>query len=225
MKKLLLQIENRIPPVFTIQHWLLISSSFSMVLLIIRIMITGQWSYGFLAWNLFLAYIPFFISKWLKEHKKIIESRIRLLFVLSAWLLFIPNSFYILTDLFHLHNLNAGHQWFDLTMILSFAWNGILFGILSIRQMEILLKEAKGKWISALIICVVMWLNAFGIYIGRFLRFNSWDVLANPFSLFGEIYDIIFDPYDYRYVWAMVFCFGVFMIILYYTIKKLSEIF
>jgi uncharacterized membrane protein len=161
----------------------------------------------------------------LHEHRNVTESRSKLILILSAWLLFIPNSFYILTDLFHLHNLNAGHQWFDLTMILSFAWNGILFGILSIRRMEMLLKETKGKWIAGLIICVVMWLNAFGIYIGRFLRFNSWDVLTNPFSLFGEIFDIVVNPYDYRYVWAMVFCFGFFMIILYYTIKKLNEVF
>jgi len=136
-----------------------------------------------------------------------------------------PNSFYILTDLFHLQNMGNGHPWFDLTLILSFAWNGILFGILSIRKMEMLLKAAKGKFISGLIIFMVMWLNAFGIYLGRFLRFNSWDVLINPFSLSGEIVAIFLNPYDYRYVWIMSFCFAFFMVIIYYTIKKVSETF
>jgi uncharacterized membrane protein len=116
----------------------------------------------------------------------------------------------------------SGHPWFDLTLILSFAWNGILVGMLSIRKMEMLL-ATKGKFISGVVICAVMWLNAFGIYIGRFLRFNSWDVIANPFTLFGEISEIIFNPYDYRYVWGMSFCFAVFMIILYYSSKKLGE--
>jgi len=136
-----------------------------------------------------------------------------------------PNSFYILTDLFHLDTMGNGHPWFDLTLILSFAWNGILFGIISIYKMELLLKKTKGNFISALVICAVMWLNAFGVYIGRFLRFNSWDIFLNPFSLLSEIADIVFDPYDHRYVWIMSFCFAFFMITVYYTIKKLSEAF
>jgi uncharacterized membrane protein len=223
MKKFLSLLKNKIPAEFTIQHWLITSSSFSMVLLLVRMLTSGRLSYAFLAWNLFLAYIPFLISNWLGKYIEILRSRIKLFLLLFTWLLFMPNSFYILTDLFHLKNKGNGHPWFDLTLILSFAWNGILLGILSIRKMEMLLKKVKGKFISALIICTVMWLNAFGIYIGRFLRFNSWDVIVNPFSLFGEIADIILNPYDYRYVWAMSFCFAFFTIILYYSSKKLAE--
>lgn len=225
MKNFLLQVKNKIPPAFSIQHWLLISSAFSMLLLLARVFTSGRFSYAFLAWNLFLAYIPFLISNWLSRHTEVLKSRIKLILLIFTWLLFMPNSFYILTDLFHLENMGNGHPWFDLTLILSFAWNGILFGILSIRKMEMLLKKTKGKFISAFVICTVMWLNAFGIYIGRFLRFNSWDIIVNPFSLLAEISDIVFNPYDYRYVWAMSFCFAFFMVIIYYTIKKLSETF
>ena len=142
---------------------------------------------------------------------------------MSFWILFMQNSFYILTDLFHLHNPDNGHPWFDLTLILSFAWSGTLSGIISIRQMEVMLRKAKGSLISGFIICAVMWLNAFGIYIGRHFRFNSWDVIANPLSLFGNIGDMIMDPYEYRYAWAVSFCFGFFMIIVYYSVKNLNE--
>lgn len=145
--------------------------------------------------------------------------------LIFLWVLFMPNSFYMLTDLFHLENMDNGRPWFDLTLILSFAWSGILAGIVSLRQMEMMLRKTKGELFSVLIICVVMWLNAFGIYIGRFLRFNSWDIFVNPFSLLGEISDMIFSPYDYRHAWVMCFCFAVFMIILYYTVKKMSETF
>jgi uncharacterized membrane protein len=223
MKKLWLSLKTKKPPVLTIRHWLMISSLFSLMLLVVRIMTSGQLSYAFLAWNLILAYIPFLISDWLNKHQEFFNHRINLFSVLSVWLLFMPNSFYILTDLFHLDNMGWGHPWFDLTLILSFAWNGVLLGILSIRKMEMLLKRSKGKFISALVVCAVMWLNAFGIYIGRFLRFNSWDVIINPFSLFDELADIIRNPYDYRYVWAMSFCFAFFMIILYYSSKKLAD--
>jgi uncharacterized membrane protein len=223
MKKFLLLLKKKMPPVFTIGHWLLISSSFSILLLLVRVITSGRLSYAFLAWNLFLAYIPFLMSNWLARHPEVLRSRVKLIMLILIWLLFMPNSFYILTDLFHLENMGNGHPWFDLTLILSFAWNGILLGILSIRKMEMLLKKGKGKIISGLVICTVMWLNAFGIYIGRFLRFNSWDIILNPFSLFGEIADIILNPYDYRYVWARSFCFAFFMVILYYSSKKLAE--
>lgn len=225
MKKILKKIGERIPSRFTLSQWLLIASVFSLSLLAIRIIKTGYLSYGFLAWNLFLAYVPYFISEWLSKHPQILASRVKLLAFVFIWILFMPNSFYILTDLFHLNNMSKGDSWYDLTLILSFAWNGILFGILSIYKMELLLKKAKGKFIAAFIIYVVMWLNAFGIYIGRFLRFNSWDIFVNPFSLISGIVEIIFNPYDYRYVWAMCFCFAFFMAILYYTTKRLSDVF
>ena len=207
----------------TIRHWLLVSSLFSMLLLVVRITITGNLTYAFLAWNLFLAFIPYHISGWLARYHEVLKRKIKLLLAVSCWLVFMPNSFYIITDLFHLGDMADGHQWFDLTMILSFAWNGILFGTLSIRRMEMILKKTKGKIISGFVVCLVMWLNAFGVYIGRYLRFNSWDVITNPFSLFAEIFGIIFNPYDHRWVWAMTLCFSFFMLILYYTIKKLSE--
>lgn len=225
MKKILKQFEARFPSRLNLSQWLFIASLFSLSLLAIRMIKTGRLSYGFLAWNLFLAFVPYFISQWLGRHPQILTSRIKLLSLVFVWIIFMPNSFYILTDLFHLNNMSKGDSWFDLTLILSFAWNGILFGILSIYKMEMLLKRAKGKFISGFIICVVMWLNAFGIYIGRFLRFNSWDIFVNPFSLVSEIVDMVFNPYDYRYVWAMSFCFAFFMAILYFTTKKLSDVF
>ncbi|HEV8504612.1 MAG TPA: DUF1361 domain-containing protein [Chitinophagaceae bacterium] len=225
MKKVLKEIEKRISTRFTLSQWLWIATGFSLSLLAIRIINTGRLSYGFLAWNLFLAYVPYFISEGLGKRPQISASRIKLMLLVFAWILFMPNSFYILTDLFHLNNMSKGDSWYDLTLILSFAWNGVLFGLLSIHKMETLLENIKGKFIAGFIICVVMWLNAFGVYIGRFLRFNSWDILINPFSLVSEIGEIIFNPYDYRYVWAMSFCFAFFMAILYYTTKRLSDVF
>ena len=225
MKNVLKKIREKIPSRFSLSQWLWIASMFSLSLLIIRIIRTGYLSYGFLAWNLFLAYVPYFISEWLGRHPRVLASRIKLLALVFTWIIFMPNSFYILTDLFHLNNMSKGDSWYDLTLILSFAWTGILFGILSIHKMETLLKNSKGKFIAGFIICVVMFLNAFGVYIGRFLRFNSWDILMNPFSLVPEIVDIIFNPYDYRYVWAMSFCFALFMVILYYTTKRLGDVF
>jgi len=212
-----------IPSPLTLGEWLLISCSFSIVLLCARVIVTGYDTYIFLVWNLFLAFIPYLISNWLTTSIATIKSKLRLAAAITAWLLFIPNSFYILTDLFHLDEIASAPKWFDLLLLLSFALNGLFLGIISLRQMESLLKQSNGKSFSLLIIFAVMWLNAYGIYIGRFLRYNSWDVVAQPFSLFGELMHMMIHPFQNKMEWVMIFCYAVFMTLLYITIKKMAE--
>src|SRR5688572_14018461 len=191
------------------QQWLMVSCAFSCLLLCVRIFITGDLTYLFLVWNLFLAFFA------LRKMERAI--------VLFVWLLFIPNSFYILTDLFHLDKFDSAPKWFDLLLIFSFAWNGIVLGIVSIRRTEIILERITGRSFSLFIIFIVMWLNAFGIYIGRYLRFNSWDILTQPFSLFKEMFEVLFHPLRNKMEWGMIAVYAVFMTVLYITIKKLAE--
>ena len=171
----------------TIHQWLLLSSCFSCLLLEVRMIVTNSIEYIFLPWNLFLAFIPYWITWWMIRNVSIIENKIKLVMALATWLLFIPNSFYIITDLFHLTHIESAPLWFDLLLIFSFAWNGILCGIISLRRVEIITTLFRRKGFSILIVFLVMWLNAFGIYVGRFLRFNSWDIISDPFSLISEI--------------------------------------
>ncbi len=70
-----------------------------------------------------------------------------------------------------------------------------------------------------------MWLCALGIYIGRYLRFNSWDVIAEPVALISEIAQMLIHPVQNYYAWGMTLVYSVFMTFLYLTIKKLSESF
>ena len=209
----------------TIHEWLLASSCFSFMLLVVRIIVTDSLAYIFLPWNLFLAFVPYWITWWMIKDISIIENKIKLVVALAAWLLFIPNSFYIITDLFHLTHIQSAPQWFDLLLIFSFAWNGILCGIISLRRVEIITTLLRGKGFSVLLIFGVMWLNSFGIYIGRFLRYNSWDVISDPFSLAGDILNMVIHPLENGYAWGMTLCYAVFITFLYFTIKKLSESF
>ena len=213
------------PILVTLHEWLLASSAFSCVLLVGRITVTGSLEYFFLPWNLFLAFVPYWISWWMRSNMKIMENKFRLFLALSAWLLFIPNSFYIITDLVHFTHIRTAPKWFDLLLIFSFAWNGILCGIISLRRVESLLALIRGKQFSVYIVFLVMWLCAFGIYIGRFLRYNSWDIITDPFSLAGEIGDMIIHPFANEYAWGMTICYSVFMTLIYFTIKKLGETF
>lgn len=204
-------------------QWIIASCGFSFILLCARVIATAHLTYVFLLWNLFLAFIPYAISHKLYHTPKLRENKWKLMAGLSVWLLFIPNSFYIITDLYHLDHIASAPKWFDLLLLLSFAWNGLLLGIVSLRRTEMLLEEIKGKSFSLLIVFVVMSLNAFGIYIGRFLRYNSWDIITQPFSLFNETLQIILHPFINIREWGMIFCYAVFMTLLYSTIKKLAE--
>jgi len=143
-----------------------------------------------------------------------------------VWLLFIPNSFYILTDLYHLadnHRNTRVPEWFDLALILSFAWNGLLLGVLSTRQIEKLLVPRMtilGRW---LFLYPVMWLNALGVYTGRYLRYNSWDIITDPFDLLRDILGMIVHPFRHHYAWDMIFCYSVLLTLIYILIAKCGK--
>lgn len=203
---------------------LLLSVCFSTLLLAARIIYTGTLTFIFLEWNLFLAFVPYFISQWVFKKPELIKSKWKFALIFFIWLLFIPNSFYIVTDLFHLHISQKVPLWYNLLMILSFAWNGLLVGILSIRQMEKIVQVLWRKENELLFVYPIMWLNALGIFIGRYLRFNSWDVITNPFRLAIDIFNILLHPFIYKNAWGMIFGFSVFMTLLYLTVKRISKL-
>jgi len=216
------------------------SMLFSCALVGIRILHTGRLTFLSLIWNLFLAYIPYAISTGLtvwrtreveRQHIRSTLPTSRLIslkgflriLTFLAWLLFIPNSFYILTDLYHLadsHRNSRVPEWFDLVLILSFAWNGLLLGVLSTRQVEKLLATdttTLGRW---LFLYPVMWLNALGVYTGRYLRYNSWDIVTDPFNLLRDILGMIIHPFRHHYAWDMIFCYSILLTLIYVLIVK-----
>ena len=200
----------------------ILCSLFSVGLMAFRIFYTGHLLFAFLVWNLFLAYVPYTISK--RMSLRSIKAKREFLLYSLTWLLFIPNAFYIITDLFHLDMNESVPLWFDLALLLSFAWNGLLFGILSVRQMEKLFEKNFNKKFDPLFIFPVMALNGFGVYIGRYLRFNSWDVLTNPFQLINDIVYLFIHPIRNRFDWSMIVCYSILLTLIYYTMKKLSKV-
>ena len=210
-------------PKTEVNQVLIMSSIFSMALITFRISYPGFPMFVFLVWKLFLAGIPYLISTWMGKH---IQERNELVFFISfiIWLLFIPNSFYIITDLFHLHQRESVPLWYDLALLFSFAWSGLLYGIVSVRQMEKIFEGYFSKRFDLLFIVPVMFLNSLGVYVGRYLRFNSWDVIANPFQLAGDITYLFLHPVQNRLDWSMITCYTLLMTLIYTAIKKLSKV-
>lgn len=196
----------------------------SLVLLIARVWRTGELTYVFLLWNLFLAMIPLGLSTFLTVYRLRHKSRFASIVITLSWLLFLPNSFYIITDLFHLHPRTGVPQWFDLLLILSFAWNGIMLGCASLFDMHELVKQRFTWFLGWAFVGVSLFLSSFGIYLGRFERWNSWDVVQQPFRLLTDIFHFITAPQDYPSVWGLTFTYSMLMWVLYATVYQLTKV-
>ena len=141
-----------------------VSSALSIILLYFRIQWSGSLMFVFLTWNLFLAWIPFLLAFVLSEMNNNGTSRIKKVGVFATWLLFFPNSPYILTDLFHLRLRSEIPLWFDLVLILSFAWNGLLLGYSSLMEIQKVLRTRLSAGIVNFFIAGLLVLCSFGIY-------------------------------------------------------------
>lgn len=196
----------------------------SLFLLVARVIKTGEITYVFLVWNLFLAIIPLGISTLLTVYRLRRRSHLISYGLTFVWLLFFPNAFYIITDLFHLYPRHGVPQWFDLVLILSFAWNGIMLGCASLFDMHEIIKVRFSWLMGWLFIGLTIFLSSFGIYLGRFDRWNSWDIFQQPFRLMLDIYHYVTSPQDFPHVWGVTITFTLFMCMLYATVYQLTKV-
>ncbi|MDC8004442.1 DUF1361 domain-containing protein [Aureisphaera galaxeae] len=188
----------------------------SLFLLMVRLKFTLSFFYLFLVWNLFLAWIPFLISSYL-SHKP--PKKIGLLLWSGLWLLFLPNAPYILTDFVHLNHPNS-HPIFDGFMLAVFSIAGIICYLFSLLDMEALWRIHFPNKIVRITIFLLPFFTGFGIYLGRFLRWNSWDIIQNPFALLRDIFDIVIAPQNNVLAWGTTLSFGFGLWVLYGFFKK-----
>ncbi|ADV47874.1 protein of unknown function DUF1361 [Cellulophaga algicola DSM 14237] len=188
------------------------------ILLIARVIYSETIFFTFLLWNLFLAFLPVVFSKALRYNQKISTSKFLSILFVILWLLFIPNSPYIITDLKHVDN-DYGIQLFDFLLILIFAINGLLMGVISLLDIFHLLTHKYSTKITHLVILSICLLGGFGIFLGRFLRFNSWDIISKPDILFYSIFHTLF----MKETWMWTLIFGGFMWVSFVAIKPLLK--
>lgn len=186
---------------------------------IVRVYYSKQMLFLFLNWNLFLASISWALTNIVILYPQLKEKKITYFILLGTWLLFFPNAPYILTDLFHLRVETNVPIWFDLILILSFAWTGLLFGFLSLWDIEKLFSEQlHTNWVRAISI-TLLFLGSFGIYLGRFLRWNSWDIISEPFRLVYDISDRFMNPFHHGRTWGVTFTMFAFLNIVYWSFR------
>ncbi len=203
---------------------LCLSSGLSVALFTLRWSVADDPTFFFLNWNLFLAWIPLLaaVAAWGLQNGAN-RPRLRVTPLLALWLLFFPNAPYILTDLIHLAPRAGAPLWFDLLLLLSFAWNGLILGFVSLWIVQGLLQRWFGPvagWMGA---AAALLLGAFGVYLGRFLRWNSWDVLTQPLDILRQIVYAAANPRAHVQAIAVTLLLCGILVAMYVTLTLLSQ--
>lgn len=195
-------------------------------LVITRSLATGQWLFLYLPWNLFLAWVPLGLA-WLTWRTGTGATGLHWLSWLFGfgWLLFFPNSPYILTDLQHLiiaQGYDISTLWFDLPLNLLAALTGLMLGLHSLAIMHELVRRRAGLlggWVFALL---SMFLAGVGVYLGRYQRWNSWDLFGSPVMVVGELAERIVNPLGQVRSYAFSLLFASVLLVTYLTARALS---
>lgn len=217
---------------------LALSSFAGIALLCFRFAYAGRIGYWSLAWDLFLAWIPvplaFAVARLSDRERK---PWLPLLSLAFLWLLFFPNAPYLLTQFMHLHPSHAVYNgfhrfagwtprgnvpiWFDVLMLSTYAWTGLLLGFVSLHLIHRSATRVTGAafgWFAAV---GAVALGAFGVSLGRFERWNSWDLFARPASLLGDVLDRMLNPFAHPRTSAVTVGFALFLMLGYLTLVAL----
>lgn len=183
-------------------------------------------TYAFLIWNLFLAWIPFLFALLVARIAHDKSWRWFTWILIGSWLLFFPNAPYILTDLGHLARVT---EWptiplgFDVVMLLIFALNGLMLGFVSLFMIEDVWRNWFGNKIAVAMSYGVLLLSGFAMYLGRFLRWNSWDVAHRPFDIMSDIAQRLIEPWMHPMTWGFSLLYAGMLMAIYTTIFILRK--
>lgn len=185
----------------------------------LRILYTGEILYAFLVWNLLLAFIPFWISSWMQGREWPKKKKLWLVALGLLWLFFLPNAPYILTDFYHLRTKSdMSTIWFDMWMLFSYSLTGLIVFYASLLQALAIWKKYVKKG-GEVFIVVVLVLCSLAIYLGRYIRFNSWDLFVQP----GEVFSAFVAALSSGSFWRIVLPTFFFLMVGYVFARLLRK--
>jgi uncharacterized membrane protein len=192
-----------------------LSSSLAILLLGARAVGTGQRDYLFLVWNLFLAWVPYAIALAIQGlHRHRVRS-LWLVPLFALWLGFLPNAPYLVTDFIHLRFRVGAPVWFDAVMLASFAWAGVGLGAASLRVCSNVVRVRSGPLAAAGFVPLAALATGFGIYLGRFVRLNTWDVATRPSTVLVHALSPFVHPFGHPRAWIVTLTFALFFVVVY----------
>ncbi len=185
--------ENRLPRAFLV---LALASLFCGALALTRVFYSGRAAYIWLGWNLLLAWVPLLLAFVIaRRHAPGRRASWPGTCALAAgWLAFFPNAPYLVTDLIHVRARGSFPIWYDAMMVFAFALTGVCLAFLSLWLVHRLVARRFGRGTGWAFVAAVAGLAGFGVYLGRYPRWNSWDVVARPGELLADVAAHVRDP-------------------------------
>ena len=178
-------------------------------------------------WNLLLAWIPFALALLIYDGHRRGARLVQLLALGLLWLLFFPNAPYIVTDFKYLADMTGKTFLFEGLLIGTAALTGLLLGFMSLYLIQAMVRRAAGARYAWLFVFVALGLSSVGVYLGRVLRWNSWDVFVRPGSLLGELAGALVDPLAHPRPIAITILFTSFLLASYaifYSLARTSSL-
>lgn len=187
--------------------------------------VAGNGRFSFMIWNLFLAWLPvvFALGFRINLTKHRLQSW-QNLGLLALWLGFLPNSFYLMSDLIHLQSSGEAAVLYDIAMMMSFILNGLILGYISIYIVHNqLLKRLNSRAMMAFL-GIVFLACGFAIYLGRYLRWNTWDIVINPFGILFDLSERVINPLIHIQTYVVTITFFVLLSSTYAVIYQLTKV-
>jgi len=180
--------------------------------------------FGYLLWNLFLAWLPLLVALvLLRALRTRLWSSWEMLGLTLLWLLLLPNSFYMISDFVHIQEVTRHNLLYDVVMFTSFIFTASLLGFSSLYMVQAQLRRRVNLRTSAIVTGVIILLCSFAIYLGRDLRWNSWDVLVNPAGILFDVSDHFIHPFQHGDMFTTTISFFVLIGSLYVVGWQLGE--
>jgi uncharacterized membrane protein len=186
-------------------------SALVVAMVAVRVAYTGSGQYGALVWNLTLAWVPFGLALLVYDGYRRGARRSRLGVTALLWLLFFPNAPYLVTDLKYLRTSAGAPIWYDVVLASAAAWAGLALGFISLYLMQAVARRLFGSLNAWVFVGGVLTLSSFGVYLGRFERWNSWDVFVRPGSLAADLWAGLSDPVGQVHAVAVTVLFTAFL--------------
>ena len=186
-------------------------------------------AFGFMVWNLFLAWVPYLASLWaVAILQREPAARWRLLIPATIWLLFFPNAPYLITDLIHLRERPPVPLWYDGGLLAAFVMSGCFLAVVSLHSMQRLVRQVVGVWQSWLFALVSIGLSGLGVYLGRVQRWNSWDIFFAPQHILNDIWMLVQFPFDSVHrlalsgvsIVVLLICYVMYLSVYNYSLPK-----
>lgn len=197
--------------------WLFCCFLFICLMLVARIIYAGNLRYIFLVWNLFLAFVPYIIS--MGFNKIAFKGKLLQLLIFSTWLLFFPNALYIITDIIHLGKTSVVPLWYDAVLLFTSSLLGLVLAFASLINVEkYFMFYFKNIHVNILII-LLLFAGSYGVYLGRFERWNSWDIVKNLNEMMLYILNTFLHPLEHTKMWVVTFLLTGLYSLFWYLVK------